>query len=45
LDIEGIIVDGASTDATSELIHRYPQIKCIRLSESRGHPGECFYRS
>jgi glycosyltransferase involved in cell wall biosynthesis len=35
-DIEVIVVDDASTDATSEVIRRYPQLKCIRLSKSRG---------
>ena len=35
-DLEVIVVDDASTDATPEVIRRYPQLKCIRLSESRG---------
>jgi glycosyltransferase involved in cell wall biosynthesis len=35
-ELEVIVVDDASTDSTPEVIHRYPNLTCIRLLEKRG---------
>lgn len=35
-DMEVVVVDDASTDATSDIVARYPQARHIRLSTNRG---------
>jgi GT2 family glycosyltransferase len=36
-DFETIVVDDASTDGTSEVLRKYPDVKVVRLPGERGH--------
>jgi hypothetical protein len=35
-DLEIIVVDDASSDATPEVVRRYPRVRCLRFPERRG---------
>ena len=38
-DVEVVVVDDASSDATPSVVQRYPQVRYIRLAERRGDEG------